>query len=36
MLEAKIPTFMHLPLICGPDGKKLSKRDPTAPVSNLK
>ena len=27
---------MHLPLIIGPDGKKLSKRDPTAPVNNLK
>lgn len=30
------PTFMHLPLIYTSDGKKLSKRDPTAPIANLK
>jgi glutamyl-tRNA synthetase len=27
---------MHLPLIFSSDGKKLSKRDPTAPISNLR
>ncbi|KKT24080.1 MAG: Glutamate-tRNA ligase [candidate division TM6 bacterium GW2011_GWF2_43_87] len=26
-LEAPMPQFFHMPLLCGPDGKKLSKRD---------
>jgi glutamyl-tRNA synthetase len=26
---------MHLPLITGKDGKKLSKRDPTAPIKHI-
>ena len=25
--EAPVPVFIHLPLLCGPGGKKLSKRD---------
>lgn len=36
MLEAKPPKFMHLPLIFTAEGKKLSKRDPTSPIKNLK
>jgi glutamyl/glutaminyl-tRNA synthetase len=30
------PKFIHLPLIYTADGKKLSKRDPTAPIINLR
>lgn len=29
------PKFVHLPLIFTANGKKLSKRDPTAPIVNL-
>lgn len=36
LLGQKPPVFMHLPLIFTADGKKLSKRDPTAPVDSLK
>jgi glutamyl/glutaminyl-tRNA synthetase len=31
----KPPVFMHLPVITGKDGKKLSKRDPTAPIKDI-
>ena len=36
ILGARVPIFMHLPLIFTAEGKKLSKRDPTAPVNSLK
>ena len=36
VLGAKLPVFVHLPLIFSMEGKKLSKRDPTAPVANLR
>lgn len=36
ILGVQPPIFMHLPLIFSSDGKKLSKRDPTAPISNLR
>lgn len=36
ILGVKPPIFAHLPLIYTHDGKKLSKRDPTAPVAGLK
>ena len=36
VLGVKPPLFVHLPLIFTNDGKKLSKRDPTAPIANLK
>jgi glutamyl-tRNA synthetase len=35
-LGGKIPTFSHLPLILGKDGKKLSKRDSTTSVIDYK
>ena len=31
-LGAEVPVFAHLPLICGPDGQKLSKRHGTVSV----
>lgn len=31
-LDAKIPNYAHIPMILGPDGKKLSKRDGAASV----
>src|SRR5690606_34193315 len=31
-LEAKLPRFAHMPLILGPDGRKLSKRHGTVSV----
>jgi glutamyl/glutaminyl-tRNA synthetase len=36
MFGVNPPKFVHLPLILTDDGKKLSKRDPTAPIKNLK
>jgi nondiscriminating glutamyl-tRNA synthetase len=36
ILEKKPPIFIHLPLVFTTDGKKLSKRDPTAPINNMK
>ena len=35
-LDAKIPDFCHLPLLFGPDGKKLSKRHGDTSVSSFK
>lgn len=35
-LEAEPPTFAHLPLLHGPDGKKLSKRHGAASVQELR
>ena len=34
-LNAKVPDFCHLPLLFGPDGKKLSKRHGDTSVSSL-
>ncbi len=36
LLRVRPPVFMHLPLVFTADGKKLSKRDPTAPIANLR
>ena len=36
MLSQEPPKFMHLPLILSADGKKLSKRDPTSPIRELR
>lgn len=35
-LDAKIPDFCHLPLLFGPDGKKLSKRHGDTSVSSFR
>ena len=35
-LDAKVPDFCHLPLLFGPDGKKLSKRHGDTSVSSFK
>ena len=35
-LDAPIPTYAHLPLLHGPDGKKLSKRHGAASVQELR
>ena len=35
-LDAPIPTYAHLPLLLGPDGKKLSKRHGAASVQELR
>jgi glutamyl-tRNA synthetase len=35
-LGAELPTFAHLPLLHGPDGKKLSKRHGAASVQDLR
>lgn len=36
ILKINHPVFFHLPLIFTADGKKLSKRDPSAPIDNLR
>jgi nondiscriminating glutamyl-tRNA synthetase len=35
-LQVTPPTFMHLPLILSPDGRKLSVTDPSACIANLR
>ncbi len=35
-IDAPVPTYAHLPLLHGPDGKKLSKRHGAASVQDLK
>ena len=35
-LGKPVPTFAHLPMICGPDGKKLSKRHGAASVEEYR
>jgi glutamyl-tRNA synthetase len=35
-LEAEVPVYAHLPLLHGPDGKKLSKRHGAASVQDLR
>jgi glutamyl-tRNA synthetase len=35
-LSLSVPTFLHLPLVVGPDGQRLAKRHPTATIAGLR
>lgn len=35
-LDAPVPRFLHVPLLLGPDGKRLAKRDGAKPVAELR